>query len=87
MELGHWYSGKIQCVQYRRQVRSHPRVLYLLYRTKIFFLGGSILLVEVDRTAELGVQRDLELLHRLLALFGVRRVFRELIVDGGQVFL
>ena len=45
------------------------------------------LLVEVDRAAKLGVERDLELLHRLLALFGVRRVLRELIIDGGQVFL
>ena len=45
------------------------------------------LLVEVDRAAELGVERNLELLHRLLALFGVRRVLRELIIDGGQVFL
>ena len=45
-------------------------------------LRKRISFIQIDRTAKLGVQRDLELLHRLFALLRIRRVLGQLVVEG-----
>lgn len=74
-----WFGGAVWAIT-GTSTMCYQYILTSSLRKRISF-------IQIDRTAKLGVQRDLELLHRLLAVLCSRVVCFKFVVQCREVLL